>query len=99
MMFASYATVPVYESFFRWLGHGAAIDEMVEAWNAKDRDRALAAAPWELIEEIFILGEPEQMRERLDRFVAGGITLPVLTPITQPDGIVDLIEALGPASR
>ncbi len=99
LMFASYATVPVYESFFRWLGHGPAIDEMVEAWNAKDRDRALAAAPWELIEEIFILGEPEQMRERLDRFVAGGITLPVLTPITQPDGIVDLIKSLGPASR
>ena len=61
-MFASYATVPVYERFFRWLGHGPAIDEMVEAWNAKDRERALAAAPWELIEEIFILGEPDEMR-------------------------------------
>ena len=98
-MFASYATVPVYEKFFRWLGHGPAIDEMVEAWNARDRDRALAAAPWELIEEIFILGEPDEMRERLDRFVAGGITLPILTPITQPDRIVELIEALGPAAR
>lgn len=96
LMFASYATVPVYERFFRWLGHGPAIDEMVEAWNAKDRDRALAAAPWELIEEIFILGEPEEMRERLQRFVAGGITLPILTPITQPDQMVELIEALGP---
>jgi probable F420-dependent oxidoreductase len=95
-MFASYATVPVYESFFRWLGHGDAIDEMVTAWNAKDRDAALAAAPWELIEDIFILGEPEAMRERLERFVAGGITLPILTPITGPDAIVELIEALGP---
>ena len=95
-MFASYATVPVYENFFRWLGHGPAIDEMVEAWNAKERERALAAAPWELIEEIFILGEPEAMRDRLDQFIAGGITLPILTPITTPDGIVGLIEALGP---
>jgi probable F420-dependent oxidoreductase len=96
-MFASYATVPVYERFFRWLGHGPAIDEMVEAWRARDRERALAAAPWELIEEIFLLGEPEQMRERLAAFVAGGITLPILTPITAPEAMVDLIEALAPA--
>lgn len=95
-MFASYATVPVYERFFRWLGHGEAIDEMVAAWNAKERQAALAAAPWELIEDIFILGEPAEMRERLEQYVAGGITLPILTPITGPDGIVDLIEALGP---
>ncbi len=95
-MFASYATVPVYERFFRWLGHGEAIDEMVSAWHAKDRERALAAAPWDLIEDIFILGEPAEMRERLDHYVAGGITLPILTPITSPGGIVDLIEALGP---
>jgi probable F420-dependent oxidoreductase len=97
-MFAAYATVPVYERFFRWLGHGEQIDDMVEAWRAKDRERALAAAPWELIEEIFILGEPERMRERLDRFVAGGITLPILTPITQPDSVIELLEALGPGS-
>lgn len=95
-MFASYATVPVYEKFFRWLGHGDQIDEMVEAWRAKDRDRALAAAPWDLIEEIFILGEPQEMVERLDRFVEGGVTLPILTPITAPEGLVPLIEALGP---
>jgi alkanesulfonate monooxygenase SsuD/methylene tetrahydromethanopterin reductase-like flavin-dependent oxidoreductase (luciferase family) len=71
---------------------------LVEAWRAKDRERALAAAPWALIEEIFILGEPERMRERLDRFVAGGITLPILTPITQPDSVIELLEALGPGS-
>ena len=28
-MFASYITVPVYEAFFRWLGYGERIDEMV----------------------------------------------------------------------
>jgi probable F420-dependent oxidoreductase len=95
-MFASYISVPVYEKFFRWLGYGDRIDEMVAAWNAKDRDRAQAAAPWELIEDVFIFGSPEQMRERLERFVDGGITLPVVTPITTPDGIGELIDALGP---
>jgi hypothetical protein len=32
----------------------------------------------------------------LDAFVAGGITLPVVTPITTPDRIGDLIEKLAP---
>jgi probable F420-dependent oxidoreductase len=96
-MFASYATVPVYEAFFRWLGYGEQIDEMVTAWNAKDREAALAAAPWDVIEDTFIFGTPEEMRERLQAFVDGGITLPILTPITMPDGMGDLIEALAPA--
>src|ERR671936_2179348 len=42
-MFASYATVPVYEAFFRWLGYGEGIDEMVTPWKAKDREAAVAA--------------------------------------------------------
>ena len=96
-MFASYITVPVYEAFFRWLGYGEQIDEMVQAWGAKDREAAIAAAPWELIEDTFIFGSPEEMRERLDAFVAGGITLPVLTPITTPDRMGELIEGLAAA--
>ncbi len=95
-MFASYTTVPVYEAFFRWLGHGEAIDEMVEAWSRKDREAAMAAAPWELIEETFIFGEPEEMRERLEAYVEGGITCPVITPVTTPDKVGELIEALAP---
>jgi probable F420-dependent oxidoreductase len=96
-MFASYATVPFYEAFFRWLGYGEQIDEMVEAWRERDRERAGAAAPWELIEDIFIFGSPEEMKERLDRYVEGGVTLPILTPITTPDRFGELIEALAPS--
>ena len=95
-MFASYATVPVYEAFFRWLGHGERIDEMVEAWAARDRDRAVAAAPWELIEDIFVLGSPDEIRERLGQFIDGGITLPIVLPVAPPDRLGKLIEALGP---
>jgi probable F420-dependent oxidoreductase len=94
-MFSSYVTVPVYEAFYRWLGHGDAIDPMVAAWKQGDRQAAAAAAPWELIEEMFIFGDPAAMKERLGEFTAGGITLPILTPITTPDKLGDLIEALG----
>jgi probable F420-dependent oxidoreductase len=95
-MFSSYITVPVYENFYRWLGYGEKIDAMVESWNAKDRQKAAEEAPWDLIEEMFIFGEPAQMKERLEAFVDGGITLPVITPITTPDKLGELIDGLAP---
>ena len=41
IIFCAYATVPVYEKFFRWLGYGEAIDRMVDAWRDGDRAKAL----------------------------------------------------------
>ena len=95
-MFSSYITVPVYADFYRWLGYGEQIEPMVQAWEAGDRQAAAAAAPWELIEDMFIFGTPEQMKERLAAFVAGGITLPILTPIVTPDKLAETIDALAP---
>jgi probable F420-dependent oxidoreductase len=96
-MFSSYITVPVYANFYRWLGYGVQIEPMVSAWESGDRKAAAAAAPWELIEDMFIFGTPEQMKERLGAFVDGGITLPILTPIVTPDKLAETIEALSPA--
>lgn len=96
-MFSSYITVPVYTAFYRWLGYGEQIDPMIAAWEAGDRQAAAAAAPWEVIEEMFIFGTPEQMQERLAAFVEGGITLPILTPIVTPDKLGEAIAALAPA--
>jgi probable F420-dependent oxidoreductase len=95
-MFSSYSTVPVYAAFYRWLGYGEQIAPMISAWEAGDRQAAAAAAPWELIEEMFIFGTPGEMKERIGAFVEGGITLPILTPITTPDRLGELIEALAP---
>ena len=95
-MLVAYATVPVYTAFFRWLGWGEAIDPMVEAWNARDRQRALELAPDDLIREIFIFGEPEEQKQRLGEFVEAGITTPVLTPICPPEQLPELIDALAP---
>lgn len=95
-MFSSYVTVPVYANFFRWLGYGDEIQPMCDAWEAKDRQSAAAAAPWDLIEDTFLIGSPERIRERLDAYVDGGITLPIVTPITTPDNMSSLITALAP---
>jgi probable F420-dependent oxidoreductase len=95
-MFAAYATVPVYEAFFRSLGWGEALDPMVTAWREGDRKAAVAAAPEELVREIFVFGEPAAMRERLGEYAARGITTLVLTPLAPPEALGELIDALAP---
>jgi alkanesulfonate monooxygenase SsuD/methylene tetrahydromethanopterin reductase-like flavin-dependent oxidoreductase (luciferase family) len=92
--FAAYATVPVYEQFFRALGWGEKLDPMVEAWRDGDRKLAMERAPEDLIEEIFVFGSPEQQRERLEQFAAGGITTFTLLPFAPPDALPKLIENL-----
>ena len=72
------------------LGYGEQIEPMVTAWESGDRQAAAAAAPWELIEDMFIFGTPEQMKERLDAFVAGFIGSPAMNfatvTVTERDG-------------
>lgn len=103
-MFCAYATVPVYEQYFRWLGYGDDIDPMVEAWRSGDRGKALEVAPTELIEEIFVLGDPETQRGRLDEYRERGVTVPVLLIIPGAGAGADVgadqygeaVEALAP---
>jgi len=103
-MFCAYATVPVYERYFRWLGYGDDIDPMVEAWRSGDRGKALELAPAELIEDIFVLGDPGAQKTRLEAFRDAGITLPVLllVPGGGPgerlgaDKYGEMVEALAP---
>ena len=93
-MFAAYATVPVYEAFFRALGWGEHIDGMVEAWRSGDRRLAVERAPDALIREIFVFGAPDRQRERLAEFAAAGITTPVLSLLGPPEQLPARIDAL-----
>jgi probable F420-dependent oxidoreductase len=95
-MFSAYGSVPVYASFFRWLGFAQQLDPMVEAYEQGDRARAAELAPEDLMREIFIFGSPDEIRARVEEFCAGGVTTAVLTLIAAPDQLPDLIEALAP---
>jgi probable F420-dependent oxidoreductase len=95
-LLSAYATVPVYEAFFRAHGWGDALDPMIGAWREGDRKLALERAPEELIREIVIFGTPEEQRARLEEFTAGGITTPVLTFLGAPDRLPGWIDALAP---
>jgi alkanesulfonate monooxygenase SsuD/methylene tetrahydromethanopterin reductase-like flavin-dependent oxidoreductase (luciferase family) len=93
-MFSAYASVPVYASFFRWLGWAEQIDPMVEAYLGGDRARAAELAPVELMREVFVFGSADEIRARIHQFLDGGITSAVLTPIAAPDQVPALIDAL-----
>jgi probable F420-dependent oxidoreductase len=95
-MFAAYGTVPVYSEFYRWLGWGERVEPMIEAWNAKDRARALELVPDDLVREIFVFGSPQQMRERLTAFTEKGVSTLVLTPLCDPEDVPAFIDGLAP---
>jgi probable F420-dependent oxidoreductase len=103
-MFVAYATVPVYESFFRWLGYGDAIDPLVETWRGGDRGRALELTPPELVDDVFVLGEPDEQRARLEEFRRRGIDCPVLLIVPpggpraeiDPDVYIRAVQGLAP---
>ena len=95
-MFTSYATVPVYTEFFRWLGWGERLDPVVEAWNAGDRKRAVELVPEELVDEIFLFGTPDEQRDRILEFADAGITTATLGVFGAPDQIPGLLDALAP---
>jgi len=95
--FVAYATVPVYTDFFRWLGHAAELDPVVEAWNAGDRKRAVELAPEALIRETFLLGPIEAQRERLAEFAAAGIETAVLAVACPPAELPRVIDGFAPS--
>jgi probable F420-dependent oxidoreductase len=96
-MLSTYGSVPVYADFFRWLGWAELLDPMVEAARSRDRRRAAELAPEPLIREIYLLGSPGQIRERLAEFIEGGVTTAVLAPVCPPDQLPALLEARAPA--
>jgi probable F420-dependent oxidoreductase len=93
-MLSTYGSVPVYAEFFRWLGWARQLDPMVEAAASGDRRRAAELVPEQLLSEIYLLGSPAQIRERLQEFVDGGITTAVLAPICPPEQLPGLLDAL-----
>jgi probable F420-dependent oxidoreductase len=95
-MLVAYATVPVYTAFFRWLGWAERIDPMVAAWEEGERKRAVELVPDDLVREVFLFGPPDEQRERLQEFAAGGITTFVLTPVGGPEGVAGFVDGLAP---
>jgi probable F420-dependent oxidoreductase len=70
---AGYLTVPTYRAFQDWLGRGALLQPMYDAWAAGDRRAALEAIPEQVLRDLFLVGSPEERRAHLERYFDGGL--------------------------
>ena len=95
-MIAAYLNVGVYAEFHRWLGRGSALEGMWAAWQAGDRKAALAAIPDEVVDALLVHGSFEQCREHVGRYVANGVTIPVMAVIPVGVSIDEAIAGLAP---
>ena len=76
---AAYLNVPAYAEMHGWLGRGALLRPMAEAWGRGDRKAALEAIPDGLVDALFVHGETAACREQVEAFTAAGLRTPVLS--------------------
>lgn len=95
-MIAGYLTVPVYRDFHIWLGRQHALKGMWDAWEAGDRRGALAAVPDEVVDELVVHGTVEQCHEGLRRYVAHGVSTPVIAVLNTGPGLPTVLRDLAP---
>ena len=99
-MVTAYLNTGVYAEYQRWLGRGPALEAMWAAWQAGDRRGALAAVPDSVIDELFIIGTPAEIRSGVEDNVRAGITIPVLAVLApDADGMRKLALELGQDQR
>jgi probable F420-dependent oxidoreductase len=78
---SAYLTTPFYYAFHEWLGRGEILAPMKAAWDGGDRQGALGLVPSQVVEDVFVFGKPEECREKIESYVANGITTPVINII------------------
>jgi probable F420-dependent oxidoreductase len=96
LLISSYLTVSVYAAFHEWLGRGAALRPMHEAWAAGDRAAANAAIPDEVIDELIVHGSVARCRERVKQYIEAGLDTPVISLLPTGADPFDLVRALAP---
>ncbi|MDP6377018.1 MAG: LLM class F420-dependent oxidoreductase [Pseudomonadales bacterium] len=91
--FAPYYATPVYNKFLAWSGHGNAADVITEGWAAKDRDKTTGALSDELIDEIAIIGNEEEIRQRIQQDADGGVHTHIVAPMAA--GVANVQRTFG----
>jgi probable F420-dependent oxidoreductase len=95
-MIAAYLNVGVYAAFHRWLGRGPELEPMWSAWQAGDRKGALAVIPDDLVDSLIVHGSYDQCRAKVGRYMANGVTIPVMAVIPLDVSLEDAVAGLAP---
>ena len=92
---AAYLNVSVYRKFHEWLGR-TELQPMWDLWDAGDRKQAVAAIPDSVVDQLVVHGSPQECHEHLDRYVANGVTTPVISLWPIGIDIEDAVRSLAP---
>jgi probable F420-dependent oxidoreductase len=76
-MINAYLHVPGYRASQEWLGRGAALAPMWDAWRAGERRTATELVPDEVIDQLFLWGDHVRIRRGLERYAEAGATTTV----------------------
>jgi probable F420-dependent oxidoreductase len=95
-MIAAYLNVGVYAAFHRWLGRGAELEPMWDAWQAGDRKRALGAIPDDVVDALVVHGSYDECRAHVGRYVANGVDIPVMAVIPLGMPLEEAVAGLAP---
>ncbi len=79
--FAPYYATPVYNAFLSWAGYEEAARTIQEGWAQKDRAKTGGALTDEMIHEIAIIGDEDEVRERIQADADGGVHTHIIAPM------------------
>jgi probable F420-dependent oxidoreductase len=98
-LLATYLQVPVYARFHDWLGRSEILQAMRQAAAAGDREGARRALPDALVDALYVIGTPEECREKLRRFLAAGVRTLVVQLFAHGADPREALRALGPCGQ
>jgi probable F420-dependent oxidoreductase len=78
--FAPYLATRAYNRFYRWMGYDRAAEGVLAA--AGDRQAMAAAIDDHVVDDLFCLGSPDAVADRVAAYVDAGVTLPVIQPLS-----------------
>ena len=93
---AAYMNVPVYRKFHEWLGRGEVFQPMWDKWTEGDRKGAVESIPDSVVDELIVHGSPEACREKIQRYIANGVTTPALAPLPFGYDMAQAVRDLAP---
>jgi alkanesulfonate monooxygenase SsuD/methylene tetrahydromethanopterin reductase-like flavin-dependent oxidoreductase (luciferase family) len=83
-LIGAYLNVPVYAAFHEWIGRGPLLQPMWDAWKRGDRQEAVASIPDQVVDDLILHGSPSEVNDQVARYVAAGVTTPVLAVLPFP---------------
>jgi len=81
-LLTGYAVTPAYNASLRRQGFESEAAAIAEAWSGGERDRATRAFTDEMFERLFVFGDAEACRGRIEDYRAAGVQTPVIMPIS-----------------